>query len=118
MPRFTRAGSRQRRFALLQGIPSQTSEGDALLTWSPLATVWGHLEPTTTTEQLLAAQRGEEITHTLILEYRSGLLPIGTLRATYANRIFTIVGAVDPDEGHRQLQLKCMEVVTSQVGAM
>lgn len=117
MPRFARAGSRQRRFALLQGIPSQTSEGDALLLWAPLATVWGHLEPTTTQEQILAAQRGEEITHTLILEYRPQLLSVGQLRATYANRLFTVEGVIDPDEGHRQLQLKCKEVVTSQAGA-
>ncbi len=111
------AGSLNRRLTLQQGTPGSTSEGDATLTWASLGNVWANVNPLGTQELLLAAQRGEDVTHQVTLRWRSNLPPVATLRLLYGNRIFFVAGASDPDEAHRSLVLRCKEYITTQTGA-
>lgn len=117
MPLGQPAGQRSRPFTLQQGTPVATLEGDPYLEWRDIAFLRGDINPLSTQEQLLAAQRGEEMTHAVTILWRPNFPAVGSLRIVYGNRILFVVGVIDPDEGNRTLVLRCREVVTSEVGA-
>lgn len=119
MPLGQPAGQRSRPFTLQQGTSVTTTEGDPYLEWRDIAYIRGDINPLSTQEQLLAAQRGEEITHAVTILWRPNFPAVGTLRIVYGNgaRILFVIGVTDPDEGNRTLVLRCREVVTNQVGA-
>jgi SPP1 family predicted phage head-tail adaptor len=113
------AGSLNRRITLQQGIPGSTSEGDATQTWTPLGDLWASVNPMSTQELLLAAQRSEEVTHIVTIRWRAQFPAPENLRILYGQRLFFVVGTQDPDEGHRTLQMRCKELVTgAAVGAV
>ena len=112
-----RAGLRNRRITIQQGTPGSTSEGDATMTWTTMADVWAGISPLGTQELILAAQRGEEITHSVTILFQRQFLPPQDLRILFGQRIFFVVGASNADEADLTLVLRCKEMVTTQVGA-
>ncbi len=113
------AGTLNRRVSILQGKPSSDSEGNAILAWTPVGDVWANVSPMTTQEMLLAAQRAEEVTHTVVIRYQPAFLAAQMLRVMFGTRAFLVVGITDPDEAHLSLQLRCREVVTAaETGAV
>jgi SPP1 family predicted phage head-tail adaptor len=113
------AGVLNRRITIQQGTSSATSEGDAVMTWAPLMDVWAYINPLGTQELILAAQRGEEITHSVTVRWQAQFIPPQNLRILYGSRVLFVVGASDPDEAHKSLVLRCKEFVTaSEAGAV
>jgi SPP1 family predicted phage head-tail adaptor len=106
------AGTLNRRMLIQQGRPSTTAEGDAVLTWSSLGEVWAEISPASTQELLLAAQRGEELTHSITVRYQPQFLTPADLRVIFGSRIFYVSSVVDPDEAHWVLSFKCREYVS------
>lgn len=111
------AGTLNRHITIQQGVPGSTTEGDATMTWQQLDDVWAMISPASTQDLLLAAQRGEEITHNVTIRYQKQFLPPQDLRVLYQGRIFFILGAMDPNEDHTMLVFKCQEYVTTAKGA-
>lgn len=111
------AGTLNRHITIQQGIPASNTEGDASLNWTQMDDVWAMIAPASTQDLLLAAQRGEEISHNVTIRYQKQFLPPQNLRILYQGRIFFILGAMDPGEDHTMLVLKCQEYVTTQKGA-
>lgn len=110
------AGTLSRHITIQQGQPGSSSEGDATMTWNELDNVYASIAPASTQDLLLAAQRGEEITHMVTIRYQSQFLPPQDLRILWQGRIFFVLGALDPNEEHTMLVLKCQEYVTTASG--
>jgi SPP1 family predicted phage head-tail adaptor len=114
-----RAGLLNKRITVQKGTASSDSEGVTGMTWTPLMDVWAAISPLGTQELILAAQRAEEITHSVTIRYQAQFLPPEDLRILFGTRSFVVVGGSDADESHQSLVLRCKEFVTgSQVGAV
>ena len=67
------------------------------------AAVW----PVTAKEHVQAMAQQITITHRVRIRYREGIR--GTWRLKYGQRIFEIVGIIDPNESHRWLDIMVKE---------
>lgn len=74
MSTTARIGPMRHRVAIQRRTVAQNSYGEAVPTWSTLATRWGRLEPLTGREAWQAQQARPDVTHRLTLRYYAGLL--------------------------------------------
>ena len=83
-----RAGSLRQRLQLqsLTGAVDDGMGGKTGGTWTTSATVWGQIDPQHGTERLQAMQMTAEITHAIVIRYRTGITP-----ATRTIRIFGVM---------------------------
>lgn len=102
---------------LQQKTDSVDADGNTSFTWSTYASLFGTISQLTASEMLLAEQRTEKVTHSIVIRYRSALPPTRNLRFEYAGRTFYVKSITDPDESHRFLDCQCEELVTTQTGA-
>lgn len=112
-----RAGLLTRRVSIQQGKPGSDAEGNATLTPTAFADVSADVATPTTQDLLLAAQRGEQLTHMVTIRYRKQFPAPQNLWVIFQGRTFYVLGVTDPDEEHTQLVLRCQEFITTQVGA-
>lgn len=82
-------------------------QGGSVETWSELATVWGKLEPASTTERLYANQIEYQRSHKAVIRYRNDVTQ--TMRIVFENRYFQIKSVHSPDERNAYLFLDLQE---------
>jgi SPP1 family predicted phage head-tail adaptor len=82
--------------------------GERITTWSTVAIVWAAVEPLRGREFFDAEQVQAEISHRVIMRYRSGRE--STMRLLHKERVLHIGTIIDVDERHREMQLMCREM--------
>lgn len=88
---------------------SQSSDGQGgyIESWSELATVWGKLEPVSTSERLYAKKIEYQRSHKCVIRYRNDVTQ--TMRIVFDNRYFQIKSVHSPDERRAYLFLDLEE---------
>ena len=71
------------------------------------ANVWAAIQPSSGTKIWQSQQNGQEISHRIIIAYRTDIS--GDMQLVLGARIFEIRAAFDPDETGRFLNLDCWE---------
>jgi len=116
-----RAGSLNRRLHLQRPAEASDAEGFVTENWADLDVVWAHINPMGAREVFQAGQPEERITHQVTIRWRRDVTT--KMRFLYrdtpsaTDRIFLIHSMLDQDEGHRQLDCLCEEIVTALMGA-
>lgn len=104
------AGKLRHRITIQQRSSTQDSYGQPLVAWTDVATVWCAIDPLSGRELLAAEAVQSEITHKVVMRYRSGIN--AKMRVLYGSRIFDIQNVLDENERHRTLTLLCLEGLT------
>jgi len=103
-----RSGRLRHRVTIQQPVVAVNGYGERITTWSTVAVVWAAVEPLRGREFFDAEQVQAEISHRVVLRYRSGLTT--TMRLLHLTRVLHIGTIIDVDERHRELQLMCREM--------
>ena len=103
-----RTGRLRHRVTIQQPVVAVNGYGERITTWSTVAVVWGAVEPLRGREFFDAEQTQAEISHRVVLRYRSGI--DSTMRLLHLGRVLHIGTVIDVDERHRELQLMCREM--------
>jgi SPP1 family predicted phage head-tail adaptor len=102
------AGKLRHRVTIQQATETRNTLGEAIKTWSTVATVYASVEPIRGREFFAAEQVQSEISHRVRMRYRSGLAP--RMRLLYGSRMLQIEAVIDVEERHRETQLMCREM--------
>ena len=103
-----RAARIRHRVTIQQPVVAVNGYGERITTWSTVAVVWAAVEPLRGREFFDAEQVQAEISHRVVLRYRSGM--VATMRLLHLTRVLHIQAIIDVDERHRELQLMCREM--------
>lgn len=94
-----------------QSTITTDSFGNETETWTAVASaVPAKVEPLRGNEFWQAQQVQSEVTHTVKLRYRSGILP--SMRVLYRSRYLHILSVIDMQERQWMLELHCKEMAT------
>lgn len=77
--------------------------------WVTEASCWAGIEPISGRERIAGDQVYADLTHRVMMRYRSGVTP--KMRIVQADRILEIAAVIDRDNRHEQLELLCTEKV-------
>lgn len=102
------AGRLRHRVTIQQPVETRNAFGEAIKTWSTVATIYASVEPLSGREMFDAEQVQSEISHRVRLRYRSGLTT--RMRLLYGSRVLHIQAVIDVKERHQELQLMCREM--------
>ena len=117
-----RAGQLRHRLEIVQPYgPAQDSTGSlALVSMSPVATVWGSIESVSGRDVLAAMQFSSVVTHKITIRFRGAEMtpPLRILAKDQIwfqgpsgnNRAFSILAIMNPDERNKMLVLLCVEI--------
>lgn len=103
-----RSGRLRHRVTIQQPVVAVNGYGERITTWSTVATVWAAVEPLRGREFFDAEQTQAEVSHRVVMRYRSGM--VATMRLLHLTRVLHIQAIIDVDERHRELQLMCREM--------
>ena len=103
-----RAARIRHRVTIQQPVVAVNGYGERITTWSTVAVVWAAVEPLRGREFFDAEQTQAEVSHRVVLRYRSGM--VATMRLLHLTRVLHIQAIIDVDERHRELQLMCREM--------
>lgn len=103
-----RSGRLRHRVTIQSPVVAVNGYGERIVTWSTVAVVWGAVEPLRGREFFEAEQVQAEISHRVVLRYRSGIN--STMRLLHLTRVLHIQQVIDVDERHREMQLMCREM--------
>lgn len=95
------------RIQLQRRVSTSEDEGGAIVTWSPLSTVWARVRQLSTRQGLAEDARGQAITHSVVLRFRLDVGPGD--RLIYRGRTLDIAGAADLNGRRAYLSLQCVE---------
>jgi SPP1 family predicted phage head-tail adaptor len=101
------SGKLNRQGVLQSETVTRGASGQALSTWSNVATVWFAMLDQSGREVVTAREVLPEMTHTLMIRYRAGVT--GKLRFVYGARIFDVLAVRNPEEANEMLLLDCKE---------
>lgn len=89
---------------------TRASNGEEIITWVDVATVWASVLPKASGERFLvgAAQELAKITHTVRIRYRQGITP--KMRLSWGGRLLYVETITDPTGRRAELVLMCEEV--------
>lgn len=93
--------------ALQAPLRSSDGMGGFSVTWSTEATVWAAIWPVSATETIKGGRDGLTVTHRIRIRYRDGVK--GSWRIFWGARYFNIVSVIEPNTGHRWLDILCKE---------
>jgi SPP1 family predicted phage head-tail adaptor len=74
-----------------------------------VATVWANIIPKRGTERYQAQQIESELSHTIVLRYRSDVTP--QMKIKYGDRLFDIESVINVGERNRKMEIEAIEVV-------
>ena len=84
--------------------------GEATLTYTTLATVWGKLEAVTARERFESQQNRSEVSHKITVRYGSSYAGLKAEdRITLGSRVFDIVQPIDREGRTRELEILALE---------
>lgn len=101
------AGRLRHRVAIQRATRTRDSFGEAIRTWSTLATVWASVEPLRGREFFDAEMVQAEVSHRVIMRAYPGLQ--ATDRLLYEGRVLEIQAVIDVRERGREYQVMCRE---------
>ena len=107
-----RAGTLRRRLVIQSRSTSQDTAGEAVATWTTVATVWADIAPISGRELVTAQAISAEISHQITLRYQAALAntkAMAGMRAVYGGRNFNIHAVMNEDERNRMLTLLASE---------
>ena len=102
------AGRMRHRVTIQEPVVARNGYGEAITTWTAVATVWASVEPISGREYFAAEHMQSEITHRVKLRYRSGIT--SEMRVLYGTRLLRIESVIDWRERREELHLMCQEV--------
>jgi SPP1 family predicted phage head-tail adaptor len=102
-----RSGDLRRRVTVQQRTVSVDTFGQQAVSWSSFLECWADIQPSSGRELIAAQAQQSEVTHQVVIRYRSGVLP--AMRVLYQGRVFDIQSVIDVDTQHRRLALMCSE---------
>jgi SPP1 family predicted phage head-tail adaptor len=102
-------GNLRHRITIEQAAVAQDTDGAVLESWSTYAMVQASIEPISGREYFAAQSTQADVTHRIIVRYRSGITP--KMRVNHGSRIFDILSVININERNRELHLMCRENV-------
>jgi len=100
-------GALRHRVALEAATRTGDGGGGAIVTWLPIAEVWGAITPTTGAEAVVADQIAGRVSHEIVVRHRSDIAPANRFR--YGARVFEILAVLDVGERRRHSRCLCRE---------
>lgn len=105
------AGKLRHRLTIQQFSVAKNSYGEDIKTWTDYHSCWGSVEPLIGREFWDSQQIVPEVETRMRIRYKSGIGP--TMRISYDDRIFEILGIKNPDERNIMLELMVKENPTT-----
>jgi SPP1 family predicted phage head-tail adaptor len=102
------AGERDKYIGIQAPTKTRGSDGSESITYSTIGYAWAKITPLTGREYYNAKQVNSEITHEIVMPYRSVFRM--DYRISYKGRYFNIISGIDFAERGEELVLKCKEV--------
>lgn len=103
-----RIGRLRHRVTVQQRASTRDAHGEPAQTWTDLyADVWAAVEPLSARELMAAGVVQGEVTHRVLLRYRSGITTKN--RILFGERVFDVRGVRNLDERGHELELLCTE---------
>ena len=111
-------GQLKQRVSTQQQTLLADGQGGNTATWGTLIETWAKITPLSAQQRIYAGQAGTEISHKVMMRYRSDLVAhyAGSVaevtrryRLLYGARILVIAGVRILDEGMRFIELACNE---------
>ena len=102
-----RSGDLRRQVLIQQRGTTTDSYGQRSTTWSDVATTMADIQPLQGRELEIAQAINAEVSHTVVMRYRTGIT--AAMRLVYQGRKFAIHAVTDVDTRHKTLQLTCAE---------
>lgn len=103
------AGELDKYVELQTPTVTRGTDGSEITTYTSVK-VWAKITPLQGKEFWQAEQVNSEISHNIIIRYRTSMRP--DMRIKYGSRIFHILSYTSPDEKREALVLRCKEVLT------
>lgn len=106
-----RAGKLRRRLIIQRGIETQGATGEMATIWATFATVWGSVEPLRGREFWAAKELQAQVSTRIRIRYLAGVT--AKMQVVDGAKLYWIEAVIDPEMRHIQMDLMCMEVVTT-----
>lgn len=103
------AGELRHRLVIEAPEYTRNNDGEAVITWTPINTVWGKITPIGGQEKLLAESLKSALTHNVLLR-RAGCLA-SNMRLRFGSRIFEIIEIKDDPTFAVSQLLKVSEIL-------
>lgn len=101
-----RAGSLTERVAVEEPLTTQDDTGEEITTWSPVASVWGAVEPLTGREKLQAGQVGATMDTRFRIRWTPAMERINAKwRLTHDEVIYNIVSVAQVGMARREIEI-------------
>ena len=104
-----RAGRLRHRVVIQEPDNCVDAYGGPSHGWSDVARVFADIRPVRGQERLETLQVSADVTHTVIMRYRSGVTP--KMRIRYGTRLLNVISVLNVGERNKQLELLCSEQV-------
>jgi len=105
------SGKLRHRLTIQTKTQAGDGYGEGSATLATVATVWGSIEPVRGTEFTNAQQVNAEMSHQIVLRYRSDLTVTPENQLNYASRTFEILSIRNINERDRTWEIDAKEVV-------
>jgi SPP1 family predicted phage head-tail adaptor len=102
------AGRLRHRITIQEPVTARNGYGEAITTWTAVATVWASVEPLSGREYFAAEHVQSEVTHRVRMRWQSGITP--DMRVLFNGRVLKIDAVINYGERRTDLQLMCQEV--------
>ena len=103
-------GAKRHLFTLESRAETLDTFGEAVLTYTTLATAWGMLEAVTARERFESQQVRAEVSHRITLRYAAAYAGLSAKdRITLGSRTFDIVQPMDKDGRRKELVISALE---------
>jgi SPP1 family predicted phage head-tail adaptor len=100
-------GAMRERVTLQQPVRMTDGGGGADTSWTEVATLWAAVLVVGGQEHVAAEMLSGEVTHEVLLRYRSGVAP--SMRFQWGGRTLDILAVLAPDGTRRRLRCLCRE---------
>lgn len=106
------AGKLNRRVTIQRRSATLDDYGQESSGWTDIATVWADVRPVGGREKMRAMAVESTLTHTVMVRYRTDLLPVidaDAWRIRYGSRVLQITAAMDMDDERKYIIFECTE---------
>jgi SPP1 family predicted phage head-tail adaptor len=104
-----RSGKLKNQITIQEMREVQNVYGEPETTWAVFAEPWAAVEPLRGREFWAAQELQSRVTTRIRIRYVEGITP--KMRVLFGTRIYLINTVIDQEEGHRETQLMCEELV-------
>ena len=102
-------GKLDKRIEVQVRTEGQNTYGEPEETWTTVVTTYANIKPLVGKDFMGAKAQAVELTHDITIQFNRKVK--NKMRIKYNNRYFDIKYALDPEESHEWLFLKCEELI-------